>query len=192
MENVSDWHNAIKVEIENRGLAANSGAGERAALVCFETEERLELFRKSTPFALLRDRAEVLTESTPPGEKERIVQAATHAGSITLFTRPFGRGTDFKCRDPGVKERGGVHMIQTFLAESLSEETQLQGRCARQGDKGSYAMVLLDTELEKFDISSAEILAARSQNRLYALLHEKREAVPRRLRQPIVARGECA
>jgi len=35
-----------------------------------------------------------------------------------------------------------VHVIQTFLSEELSEEIQIKGRAARQGQDGSYSMVL--------------------------------------------------
>jgi len=41
---------------------------------------------------------------------------ATQAGKITLMTKSFGRGTDFQIFDPKVNEKGGVHIIQTFLS----------------------------------------------------------------------------
>ena len=37
---------------------------------------------------------------------------------------------------------------QTFLSEELIEEIQIQGRTARQGKRGSYQLVLLESELE--------------------------------------------
>lgn len=75
---------------------------------------------------------------------------ATLPNKISLMTRWFGRGTDFKCRDESIIKAGGVHVIQTFLSLDRSEEVQIQGRCARQGDDGSYSMVLLRSELEAF------------------------------------------
>lgn len=36
---------------------------------------------------------------------------------------------------------------QTFLSEEVSEEVQIQGRTARQGKRGSYQMVLLESDL---------------------------------------------
>ena len=37
---------------------------------------------------------------------------------------------------------------QTFLSEELSEEIQIQGRTARQGKRGSFQLVLLESDLE--------------------------------------------
>lgn len=57
---------------------------------------------------------------------------------MTLTTRSFGRGTDFICRDESVEKVGGVHVILTFVPEMNSEFIQIQGRTARQGNKGSF------------------------------------------------------
>ena len=40
---------------------------------------------------------------------------------VTLSTRLFGKGCDFKDTDPDLDSYGGVHVIQTFLSEELSE-----------------------------------------------------------------------
>jgi hypothetical protein len=67
---------------------------------------------------------------------------------VTLLTRTFGRGTDFICRNQQLLVNGGIHVLQTFFSEELSEEYQIMGRGARQGDRGSYRMILLDKDLE--------------------------------------------
>ena len=54
-------------------------------------------------------------------------------------------------------EQGGLHVVQTFLSEELSEEIQIRGRTARQKNKGSFQMILLAQDLEKFAVSAAEI-----------------------------------
>ena len=38
--------------------------------------------------------------------------------------------------------------LQTFLSDELSEEIQIQGRTARQGKRGSYQLILLETDLQ--------------------------------------------
>ena len=61
---------------------------------------------------------------------------------VTLASRMYGRGTDFKIFDDRMEACGGLHVLQTFFSADLSEEAQIQGRCARQGNKGSYSLVL--------------------------------------------------
>ena len=64
------------------------------------------------------------------------------------MTSSFGRGTDFVIYDDSVKKLGGLHVIQTFLSVDASEEVQIQGRTARQGEKGSYKLMIRESELE--------------------------------------------
>ena len=107
-----------------------------------------------------------------------MIKYASSSGQITLLTRIFGRGSDFICRDQIVAANGGVHVIQTFLSEELSEEVQIKGRTARQGESGSYSLILLDSSLEKFSITKEEIenlkKGSGSHNSLYDLLNQKR------------------
>lgn len=56
------------------------------------------------------------------------------------MTRDYGRGTDFKVFDESIftlGTHGGLHVIQTFLSVENSEEVQIRGRTARQGDRKS-------------------------------------------------------
>jgi len=89
-----------------------------------------------------------LTEELPSSEKLQIIKAATFSNRITLITKSFGRGTDFICQDKRVIKQDGVHVLQVFFSTELSEEVQIMGRTARQGDLGSFSMILLDTDLE--------------------------------------------
>ena len=63
------------------------------------------------------------------------------------MTNGFGRGTDFVVFDQSVKKLGGLHVIQTFLSVDHSEEVQIQGRTARQGEEGSYQLIIKENEL---------------------------------------------
>jgi preprotein translocase subunit SecA len=94
---------------------------------------------------------------------------------VTLLTRVFGRGLDFVCRDRELLANGGIHVLQTFLSEALSEEYQIMGRAARQGDPGSYSMILLDQDLEwVFGSTWREELSQLSGTPLYAALNKAR------------------
>ena len=94
-------------------------------------------FYESPALLLIKESVAKLTEEASPEEKEILIKRATVPGQITLLTRIFGRGTDFICYDESVVTNGGTHVIQTFLSEETSEEVQIKGRTARQGDFGS-------------------------------------------------------
>lgn len=64
------------------------------------------------------------------------------------MTASFGRGTDFMVHDKNVIKNGGIHVIQAFLSLEESEEIQIKGRSARQGDFGSYEAIIHEPCLE--------------------------------------------
>ena len=69
-------------------------------------------------------------------QEAEIVASAGHKGSVTIATNMAGRGTDIKLSD-GVGDLGGLHVIGTERHESRRIDSELRGRCARQGDAGS-------------------------------------------------------
>jgi preprotein translocase subunit SecA len=80
-----------------------------------------------------------------------IVAVAGEAGKVTIATSMAGRGTDIKLTDK-VESLGGLHVIITGLHESSRIDRQLRGRCGRQGDRGSYELILSleDNVITKF------------------------------------------
>jgi hypothetical protein len=107
-------------------------------------------------------------------ERDEIIKFATMTGRVTLLTRSFGRGTDFISRDDNVIAQGGVHVISTFLSEEVSEEVQIMGRTARQGQSGSFEILLLDSELEVFGIKIEDLKDFSKENVYENLLNPKR------------------
>ncbi|MGH7303951.1 MAG: prepilin peptidase, partial [Candidatus Rokuibacteriota bacterium] len=80
-------------------------------------------------------------------EEADIVAGAGELGRITVATNMAGRGTDIRL-GPGVREKGGLHVLATERHEAGRIDRQLAGRCARQGDPGSHeAFVSLDDEI---------------------------------------------
>jgi preprotein translocase subunit SecA len=120
----------------------------RAILVFFESEKKLMAFYNSTELSSIKPHVEIITEKTLMKEREICIGRAAKTGRVTLLTRTFGRGVDFVCRDQQLLANGGIHVLQTFFSEELSEEYQIMERGARQGDCGSYHMILLDKDLE--------------------------------------------
>ena len=74
-------------------------------------------------------------------EEAQIVARAGELGRITVATNMAGRGTDIKL-GPGAAGLGGLHVVITELHEAKRIDRQLIGRCARQGDPGTYKTIL--------------------------------------------------
>jgi preprotein translocase subunit SecA len=80
-------------------------------------------------------------------DEARKIACAGEQGQITVATNMAGRGTDIPL-GPGVAALGGLHVIATEPNEAKRIDRQLYGRCARQGDPGSYEIVMsLEDEL---------------------------------------------
>eukprot|EP01084_Bolivina_argentea_P254311 427516_1 len=170
---ITDFNEDLKEEIRMR---LRDHASPRCVFVFFENALKLNSFYDSKPFKIFHGKTRILTEKLDFDEKEKEVKRAPWSDKITLLTKSFGRGTDFKVMDDLVRNNGGPHVIQTFVSLELSEETQIKGRTARQGGEGSYSMVLIEHELERFHISKEEIETAKSNGNLYQMINEKRNA----------------
>lgn len=76
-----------------------------------------------------------------------IVAAAGQPGALTIATNLAGRGTDIALHER-VRETGGLHVMIAESNDFARIDRQLIGRCARQGDPGTYRRyVSLDEEL---------------------------------------------
>lgn len=96
-------------------------------------------------------------------EEAEIIATAGQRGKVTIATNMAGRGADIKL-GRGVAKLGGLHVIVSERHESKRIDRQLIGRCARQGQPGSYRLY---SSLED------DILRRFSNKPLLALLHKK-------------------
>ena len=106
-----------------------------------------------------------LLNARQDSSEAEIIQHAGSRGCITIATNMAGRGTDISL-EPGVNEIGGLHVIATECHESRRIDRQLSGRCARQGDAGSYEMFLsLEDEIvTKYTPSFVRLLGKKLLN----------------------------
>jgi preprotein translocase subunit SecA len=74
-------------------------------------------------------------------QEAAIVAQAGKSAAVTVATNMAGRGTDISL-DPRAAACGGLHVILTELHAAQRIDRQLEGRCARQGDPGSFEMLL--------------------------------------------------
>ncbi|KAL4489804.1 hypothetical protein ABPG72_022444 [Tetrahymena utriculariae] len=179
VENQDDYFKVLREQI-NTNLNICSGENQlRAVLVFFDSKQNLTKFYDSAELSDIKNDVEVITEelSTNNDKKQQLLKKATVSGQVTLLTSSFGRGTDFICRDQKVLNNGGIHVIQTFYSNKKSEEVQIMGRSARQGQPGSYGMVLLDSELENIICTDYEVQLKkmRDNNKFYEKLGEFRK-----------------
>jgi preprotein translocase subunit SecA len=94
-------------------------------------------------------------------EEADVVAQAGQRGKVTVATNMAGRGTDIAL-GKGVAELGGLHVIASELHESRRIDRQLFGRCARQGDPGSFeAIVAAEDELLRTYLGPAARWASR-------------------------------
>lgn len=75
--------------------------------------------------------------ATQLADEAEIVAQAGQRGQVTIATNMAGRGTDIAL-GPGVRELGGLYVVGTERHESARVDAQLAGRCARQGDPGTF------------------------------------------------------
>jgi preprotein translocase subunit SecA len=86
-----------------------------------------------------------------------IVADAGQPGRVTVATNMAGRGTDIALQGDS-EARGGLHVVCGELHSAARIDRQLVGRCARQGDPGSYHQFLsleddvLKQGLDEFDL----------------------------------------
>ena len=180
--------NEHHLEITNEILSKLGTESARAVLVFFESRAELLGFYHSTHCNdFLRSRGkgvvtcltEVLANDKARGrEKDNAIRKATTHGQITLCTRTYGRGVDFRVVDKKVLENKGMHAISTFFCDDVSEEIQFLGRVARMGDEGSFSMILNAESLERFgseNISKDKLDRWVNERKLYANLVELRQ-----------------
>jgi hypothetical protein len=168
-----DHHRVICEQITQ--LVGFDVGTRRAVLVFFDTVESLQAFEKESGLNSFRNlkMLNVIVEELGSLEKAKLVREASSAGRVTLLTKAFGRGIDFFCKDQEVVDNKGVVVLQTFLSDNLSEEIQIKGRTARQGQSGSYRMILDKKSLERYLIRANDL--ACSSNALEDMLNAKRD-----------------
>jgi hypothetical protein len=156
------FYDAITDEIIGRLLdnQPSTGAFEptatacRGVLVFFATDELLADYEKSKKlhriyeFGCTADNVKVLNTSTDDKDRPGIITRAGNPKFVTLCSREFGRGEDFFVTNSNLIKAGGLHVLQTFLSDEISEEIQVRGRTGRQDNPGSFSIVLAKSTID--------------------------------------------
>jgi preprotein translocase subunit SecA len=116
-------------------------------------------------------------------EEAEIVARAGERGRITVATNMAGRGTDIRIA-PDVAAIGGLHVLATERHDAGRIDRQLFGRCGRQGDPGSFQVIVsLEDEIVQDYYKGRAPRAA-------GLLRLGGRALPRRIGEWIVGAAQ--
>jgi preprotein translocase subunit SecA len=83
----------------------------------------------------------VVLNAAQDDDEAEIIARAGEPGAITVATNMAGRGVDIGLSE-AVVAMGGLHVILSELHEARRIDRQLQGRCGRGGDPGSFEPML--------------------------------------------------
>ncbi len=130
---------------------------ERPVLVGTESiDESLEVF------GLLQaaGRSASLLNGLQDADEAEVIAEAGRSGAVTIATNMAGRGTDIRLVQVA-RELGGLHVIACSHQTNARIDRQLAGRCARQGDPGSYQFFV--SAEDRLLLEHAPKLAAKLQ-----------------------------
>ncbi len=127
----SRWQAVVEIVAEHHWRGQPVLVGVRAIEAADQLSQRLAT--AAIPHQVLHARQD--------GEEAAIIAEAGQRGAVTIATNMAGRGTDIKLA-PGVAELGGLHVLLTELHDNRRIDRQLVGRCARQGEPGSWQELL--------------------------------------------------
>ena len=155
-----------------REIKMRLGEGKRSVLVLFESEQQIDDYmkrmEKTEDEKTLRS-IQRMVEGNTHSERMARTKRATTPGVVTFAVRVLGRGTDFYVTMQSMLDAGGMHVIQTFMG-SMSEHLQIKGRTARQGQVGSFSMIIDIGGLDTFGISRSVAMEQTKNKTLYKFL----------------------
>ncbi len=137
---------------------------KRAVLMFFKSDKELADFYdsavyKSDEFKDLRDCTAIINTQTTSDKdvRDELVRGVATTGAITLATMPFSRGIDYECVDDDLIANGGLHVVMTEFPDSIEDQTQVEGRTARQAAPGSSSGIFTDERLqEQFGLTAQQ------------------------------------
>jgi hypothetical protein len=103
-----------------------------------------------------------------------VVKEELSGSEIVLATNIGGRGTDFKTTK-AASEKGGLHVIISFLPANKRVEDQAFGRTARQGKPGTGQLIISESEVLSLGITIT------NETTFEAIKMERDEAEAKRL-----------
>ena len=172
------FYNQLQSTIE--GFRVNDVESiQRPVIVFFKNESKLEYFYNLDVCEAwrLNGVTQKLTPDLSAQEKKTRILKAADKNMITFATEEYGRGIDYKVVHKQLEVKG-MHVELTYWPETLAEEIQIKGRTARQGQKGSFHIILNENEIkDQCNVSSEQIKQYQDNGNVYEWLNKIRDAV---------------
>lgn len=130
-EDKLNWHKQLLKEVYQ-----NSRKLDRPLLLIFATVKEVEQFREVLVKKKFRSKIFVKLD---PKSKPDVVELGSK--SIILGTTYSLRGIEFEVSDK-LSEKGGLHVVVTFVPANSRVEREAFGQAARKGQRGSGRMIL--------------------------------------------------
>ena len=114
------WFKELTFRIEQLKKSKNDEEAlkdnQRAVIIFFQSEEILNEFTASSYYVQYQESQTdqepyILKDKLENIDRDPIIKYATMDGQLTLATREFGRGTDFKYHGSAVIDAGGLAVI---------------------------------------------------------------------------------
>ncbi|KAL4506142.1 hypothetical protein ABPG73_016876 [Tetrahymena malaccensis] len=158
---------------------------QQPVIIFFKDNQELEEFQYSNYMEDYRETVLLLNQQQK--YKDYVIQKSCRQGQLTLCDKAFGRGTDFICQNTYINKQGGLVILQTFFSEEISEEFQIKGRTARQGNQGIFIQHLFYQDLlQTFGVSEKQL--KKHENDIYSFLNEQRNLLSQKnVKQMIVS-----
>ncbi|EAR93552.2 helicase carboxy-terminal domain protein (macronuclear) [Tetrahymena thermophila SB210] len=136
-ENKQKWQKKVAQDVEWACIEQ-----QRCCLViCKSIKDVDEIYKLITDRKAIKSQFIYRYIDSEDSESEREIQKYTKPGYVIISTNLAGRGCDLKIPDI-VEQKGGLHVIVTFIPENSRVLEQAFGRAGRQGQKGSARMII--------------------------------------------------
>ncbi|CAG9315952.1 unnamed protein product [Blepharisma stoltei] len=130
VENKDNYSMKIMSEI-NSQIGGKKAGCKRAVLVFFEDEKKLMDFYNTSNLKNTDYEIQLMTESLSVDDRVMMIKKATVPNTVSLLTRAYGRGIDFKCQNHEIETNGGVHVIQVFFFRKYIRRNSNYGKICK-------------------------------------------------------------